>query len=99
MSFQEDLNTLHNFLLQTPESNLKRMLIEGKMTEVHLRLLVKIAKNTGHEDFKRCYENKEFPRIKTTAAENNIKETFWDICAATLQTRGLIGATPMPQAA
>ncbi len=51
MSFQEDLNTLHNFLLQTSEGNLKRMLIDGKMTDVHLRLLIKIAKNAGHEEF------------------------------------------------
>ncbi len=75
------------------------MLVDGKMTEVHFRLLVKIAKSTGHEEFKNCYEKKDFPKIRMSAAETAIKETFWDICSAVLQSRGLIGSTPLPQAA
>lgn len=94
MSFEEELDTLHSFLLQTPEGHLKRMLVDGKMTETHLRLLLKIAKNSGHDEFKNCYQKKEFPKIKMSASESGIKETFWETCAATLQSRGLIGAQP-----
>jgi hypothetical protein len=94
MSYEEDMNTLHNFLLQTSEGNLKRMLVDGQMTEAHLRLLLKIAKGAGHAEFKGCYEREDFPKIKMSASENDIKEGFWAIAKATLQSRGLIGAAP-----
>jgi hypothetical protein len=97
MSFQEDLNTLHNFLMQTSESNLKRMLVDAKMTDAHLRLLIKIAKSSGHEELKACIENKTFPRVKFSPVESKLKETFWDVCLATLQSRGLLGAVPVAQ--
>ncbi len=99
MSYEEEMNTLHNFLLQTNEGNLKRMLVDGNMTEAHLRLLLKIAKNVGHSEFKGCYEREDFPKVKMSASENDIKEGFWAVCKSTLQSRGLIGATPAAQAA
>jgi hypothetical protein len=96
MSFQDDLVSLHDFLMHTSEKNLKQMLIDGKMTDVHVNLLMKIVKSTNLEEFKNCYEKKEFPKVKMNPKESALKENFWETCSTTLQSRGLIGKTPPP---
>jgi len=97
MSYQDDVASLYDFLLHTSESNLKKMLVDGKMTMIHVNLLLKIVKSTSLEQFASHYEKKDFPKIKVSAKEQDIREHFWETCEVTLQSRGLIGS--MPQAA
>jgi hypothetical protein len=94
MSFNDDISSVFEFLQHTSESNLKKMLVDQKMTEAHLRILLKIVKSSTFEQFQMAYQKQEVPRIKMSAAEANLKETFWSICQASLQSRGLIGETP-----
>ncbi|MGE3974162.1 MAG: hypothetical protein AB7F59_06525 [Bdellovibrionales bacterium] len=94
MSFNDDIASVYEFLLHTSEGNLKKMLVDNKMTDTHLRMLLKVVKTCNLEQFRMCYQKQEFPKVKFSASESNLKETFWDCCAKTLQSRGLIGATP-----
>lgn len=86
-----DTYSLYDFLFQTPESGLRKMLKDNKkMTDVHCNLLIKIVKSTSKEQFNDCFEKKSFPRIRFSPAEDKIKETFWDACVATLLDRGVL---------
>ncbi|MGE0528097.1 MAG: hypothetical protein AB7G93_01545 [Bdellovibrionales bacterium] len=90
-----DTHSLHDFLFHTPESGLKKMLIDRKnMTDVHCNLLLKIVKTCTSEQFSMHFEKKDFPRIRMSPAESKIKETFWDNCMAVLLERGILQPLP-----
>jgi hypothetical protein len=92
MSLQEDLVTVYGFLQHTNQGNLKKMLVDGRFTETHLNLLLKIAKNSTEDQFIQLAEKGEFPKVKLSNNEAAIKEAFWKVCFETLQSRGLISA-------
>ena len=98
---QYDTYSLHDFLFHTPESGLRKMLIDRKnMTDVHCNLLFKIVKSCTPEQFAEHFEKKDFPRIRMSPAEDKLKEKFWDDCVATLSERGILQpATSMKAAA
>ena len=88
---QYDLNSLHEFLLHTPEQGLRKMLVDQKpFTEVHFNLLMKIVKNCSLEQFSEHFEKGDFPKIKMGPAEQKIKELFWKDCVTCLNSRGLL---------
>ena len=94
-----DTHSLYDFLFNTPEGGLRKMLIDNKnMTNVHVGLLIKIVKSCNAEQFGEHFEKKEFPRVRLGPAEMKIKEKFWDDCLKTLSERGLLQpATPVKQ--
>jgi hypothetical protein len=98
MSFQDDLVSLYGFLQHTNQGNLKRMLVDGKFTEGHLNLMMKIVKNCTEAQFIEMVNKGEFPKIKMSNNEAGMKENFWKVCLQTFESRGLI-SSPMPQAA
>jgi len=88
---QYDTNGLYDFLTQTPESGLRKMLIDKKnLTDVHCNLLIKVVRSCSMEQFGEHFEKKDFPKIRMSPAEMKLKEKFWDVCMATLQERGLL---------
>lgn len=88
---QYDSYSLYDFLYHTPESGLRKILIDRKnMTDVHFNLLFKIVKSVTADKFVEHFEKKDFPRVRITPAETKIKEKFWDDCVATLLERGLL---------
>lgn len=88
---QYDTQSLHDFLFHTPESGLRKMLIDRKnMTDVHCNLLLKIVKATNADAFGAHFEKQDFPRVRMSPAEEKIKEKFWNDCVATLKERGLL---------
>lgn len=88
---QYDTQTLFDFLFHTPESGLRKMLIDRKnMTDVHCNLLLKIVKSCSAEQFAEHFEKKDFPKVRFSPAEDKIKEKFWDACTATLLERGIL---------
>ncbi len=88
---QYDTYSLHDFLYHTPESGLRKMLIDRKnMTDVHCNLLFKIVKTCSAEQFSEHFEKKDFPKLRMGPAEMKLKEKFWDDCVATLLERGLL---------
>jgi hypothetical protein len=98
MAFQDDLVSLYGFLQHTNQGNLKRMLVDGQFTEVHLNLLLKVVKNCTEAQFIEMINKGELPKIKLSNSETALKEKFWNDCLKTFQSRGLVSA-PMPQAA
>lgn len=85
-----DLKTLHGFLRTTGEGNLKKMLVGGKMTEVHLRVLLKVVRSVSEDDFVTHFEAGTFPKVKFNAGELAIKEGLWEVCAEACAKVGLI---------
>ena len=95
---QYDIQSLHEFLLHTPEQGLRKMLVDGKpITEVHFSLLMKVTTACKLEEFSGHLEKEDFPKIKFGPAEQKIKDKFWKDCVAGFNARGLL--TPATKAA
>jgi len=90
MYSHDDLKTLHGFLKSTGEGGLKKMLVGGRMTETHLRLLMKVIRAGGETEFIAHFEADTFPKVKMVASELAIKEGFWRICAEACAKVGLL---------
>jgi hypothetical protein len=88
---------LFQFLAQTPEKGLRKMLVDNKpMTEAHFNLLLKIVRAGDEGHFCEHFDKKDFPKVKMGPAEQKIKEKFWDECITTFKARGILQPA-MPQ--
>ena len=88
---QYDTQTLHEFLAQTPESALRKMLLDRQlMTDAHCGLLFKLVKSCDAATFGLHLDRQDFPRVRMSPAEEKIKEKFWETCTATLLERGIL---------
>lgn len=98
---QYDTHSLHDFLFHTPESGLRKMLIDRKrMTDVHANLLFKIVKGCNPEQFGEHFEKKSFPKVRMSPNEEKLKEKFWADVEVVLLERGILQpAMPMKVAA
>lgn len=86
-----DTESLYQFLKDTPESGLKKMLVDNKpMTDVHFNLLMKVVRNCTHPQFATHCEQSTFPTMKFSPKEDKLKETFWKDCTTTFTARGLL---------
>ncbi len=92
MYSQDDLKSLHGFLKSTAEGGLKKMLVGGRMTENHLRLLLKVVRAVGEDEFIRLLESDSFPKVKLSAAEIGIKEGFWNVSLDACAKVGLVSS-------
>ncbi len=92
MYSHDELKSLYGFLRATNEGNLKNMLVGGKMTEVHLRLLLKVVRAVKEDEFVTHWEASSFPKVKMNAGELVLKETFWGICGEAGSKVGLLSA-------
>lgn len=96
---QYDLPGLYEFLTQTPEQGLRKMLVDGKpVTDAHFNLLIKILRACKVEDFCSHCEKTDFPKIKMGPAEQKLKDKFWQDCMQAFQARGLLNPA-MPKKA
>lgn len=92
MFSQDDVKSLHGFLKTTGEGNLKKMLVGGDMTEAHLRILMKVVRAVGEDEFVMHFEGDSFPKVKLNAAEIALKESFWKVCSQACTKVGLLTA-------
>jgi len=92
MYSHEELKSLHGFLRSTQEGNLKKMLVNGKMTDAHLRVLLKVARAVSEDEFITHFEAGTLPKIKLSPAESSLKETLWAVCAEGCLRVGLLSA-------
>lgn len=90
MSATYDANMLHQFLTQTPESALRKMLTDKSFTEIHFNMMMKILRSTNEEQFCDHFNNATYPKAKFNANEINLKEKFWNDCVTALNSRGLL---------
>jgi hypothetical protein len=91
MYSEQDLHSLYDFLRATAEGNLKKMIVNGRMTEAHLRLFVKIARAGSASEFAAWAQGGGFPKIKMSAPEQALRETFWAIALEACANLGLLG--------
>ena len=97
---QYDGNMLHQFLSNTPESALRKMLVGPKFPEQNFNMLVKILRAGNEEQFCKHFHDGTFPKAKFNAGEIVLKETFWNTCIHALNTQGLLSpASPQKIAA
>jgi hypothetical protein len=99
MYSQDEIKSLQGFLRATSEGNLKKMLVGGKMTEAHLRILLKVARSTSEDEFVNYFETATFPKIKFSGQESPLKEHFWPICAEACAKVGLLTSNAAKKAA
>lgn len=100
MSLTFDVENLYQFLTQTPEGGLRKMLVDGKpMTEGHFNLMMKVVRHGGLTEFSRFCETGVFPPVRTNAKEQALKETFWNDCLKTFKDRGLLQPATAAKAA
>lgn len=91
MSANYDISNLYQFLTQTPEGGLRKMLVDGKpMTEIHFNLMMKVVKHGDEKEFTLFCESGNFPPIRLSPKEQAMKETFWNDCLKTFGARGLL---------
>lgn len=90
MFSNDDILGIISFIKATPEGNLIRMLKDSEMTETHVRLLIKLAKNSKDEDFVKSFNDELVPHIKLNNNEHAVKEMFWPIAKRKLINMGLI---------
>lgn len=87
----KELEGLHQFLRNTAEGNLRKMMVSGRMTEVHLRILLKVARAGSASEFVGWVNSEGFPKMKMSEAEHGVRETFWPVALAACAGLGLIG--------
>ncbi len=88
---QYDTSSLFSFLVNTPESGLRKMLLDPKaFTDTHFGLLLKVIRGCNEIQFSEHFVKTDFPKIKMTPNEIKIKEQFWKDAVGVLKSRGLL---------
>ena len=90
MYSDEAISGVYGLLKSTPEGGLRKMLMSGELTEVHFRLLMKIAKGCSEADFITSFKEEKLPTMRYSPAESKIKEHFWKICKNKFSSLGLL---------
>jgi hypothetical protein len=90
MYSDQDVIGVLGFIKSTPESSLRKMLVNGELTEVHFRLLMKMAKQGAESEFVSVFQAETLPKMRLSPAEIKIKENFWPICKSKLAGTGLL---------
>lgn len=90
MSQQYDVPNLFNFLLHTPESGLRKMLVEKNFSDVHFNLMLKIVRCCSEAQFQEHFEKQDYPKMKFSPAEQKLREKFWGECMKVWDNRGLL---------
>lgn len=81
------------FLKQTPEGNLRKMLVDSKLTEAHFRILMKLAKGGAESDFVEAFTSESMGKLKLSAKEIPLRDNFWPVCKSKLTQLGLLTQT------
>jgi hypothetical protein len=90
MNTNYDANMVYQFLTQTPESALRKMLVDKSFSEVHFNILIKTLRAGNESQFCDHFYNGTYPKTKFNANEINLKEKFWADCIQCLNSRGLL---------
>lgn len=92
MFAESDIVSVYQFLKDTPEGPLRKMMVGGEMTENHFRLLMKVVRGCSQTEFVECMNSESLPKIRLAPAEVPMKETIWPICTRKWSSLGLLGA-------
>ncbi len=87
---QYDTEGLHQFLSETPEKGLRKMLVDSKYTEMHFNILMKVVRGCDKSQFAKIFETGEFPKMRFNDKELKIKEKFWSDSVNCFLQRGIL---------
>ena len=90
MYSNDEVTGVYGFLKSTGEGNLKKMLVNGKFTDNHLKILLKIVRGVTESEFVVHFEQSTFPKIKLSPPEIALKETFWPQATQAFAQMGLL---------
>jgi hypothetical protein len=90
MNSEYDANMVYQFLVQTPESALRKMLTDTKFTQHHFSMMMKIVRACNEDQFCDHFYNMTYPKSKFSGAEIALKEFFWPSCTQVLNQHGLL---------
>lgn len=90
MSYAYDGNLLYQFLVNTPEGALRKMLISPQFSDVHFNFLMKIVRCGDENQFCEHFYKEDFPKIKLGPKEIPLKENFWSAAEKALNQHGLL---------
>lgn len=99
MYSNNDVSGVYSFLNTTPEGQLRKMLVGGKLTEAHFKLLLKMSKGCKETEFIDMFLADTFDKVTVTPRETPLKEFFWSICKDKLEGMGLLSLTNVKAAA
>lgn len=86
-----DFNGLYQFLHQTPENGLRKMLVDPKtFTEVHFNLLMKTVRGCNEIEFCEHASKETLPKLRLNPNETKLKDNFWKECVKTCSARGIL---------
>ena len=91
MYSQSEIVSVLNFLKDTPEGPLRKMLVGDGVSDGHFRILLKIVRSCSEEEFVDAFNNESIPKVRLSPAEYPLKEAVWSVCKKKLQTVGLLG--------
>lgn len=95
-----DIPALHEFLQHTPESGLRKMLVDPKaFSDIHFNMMLKIVRVCTPQQFAEHCEREDFPKIKFSPNESKLKETFWKALVSHCDSRGLLNPASPAKAA
>ncbi len=90
MNTNYDANLVYQFLTQTPESALRKMLTDKSFSEIHFNMMIKILRSGGEAQWCDHFYNSTFPKAKFNGNEVALKEKFWTDCVTALNSHGLL---------
>lgn len=92
MHAPEEIKSLYDFLKQTPEGSVRKMLVSADLTDGHFRLLMKLAKGGTESDFVEAFSKEDMGKLRLSPKEAPLKETVWPICKKKFISLGLLPA-------
>lgn len=85
-----DIEGLFQFLSETPEKGLRKMLVDSNFTEMHFNILMKVVRNCTQGEFCSIYGSQDFPKMRFNDKELKIKEKFWKEAQSCFLQRGIL---------
>ena len=88
-----DIQSVYDFMKDTPEAPLRKMMVGGEMTEAHFRMMLKVVRGCGAPEFIEAFKAESIPKLRLSPAEYPLKETLWPVCKRKLESLGLLIAS------
>jgi hypothetical protein len=101
MHSESDISSVYDYLKDTPESALRKMMVANDFNENYFRVLMKIVRACSQAEFIQVMNSETIPKVRLTPGEVPLKEHVWPLAKKKLTTLGLLGPEmkSMPQAA
>lgn len=91
MHSETDISSVYDYLKDTPESALRKMMVGQDFNENYFRVLMKIVRGCSQNEFIEVMNAETIPKVRLTPAEVPLKEHIWPLTKKKLSLLGLLG--------